>query len=142
MKKKVLVLCTGNSCRSQMAHGYLESLAGAGLEVFSAGLEAKGLDPRAVAVMKDDGVDISRNTSNVVSEYRDIEFDFVLTVCDNASEKCPLFPARVQRLHQNFSDPARLPGSDDSVMNEFRYVRDQIRDYISDFVKRYVNVSS
>src|SRR5687768_14810673 len=120
MKKKVLVLCTGNSCRSQMAHGYLNYFGDHELEVYSAGIETHGLNPRAVAVMKEDGIDISHPTSNNISEYAGLEFDFVLTVCDNAREHCPYFPAKVKVFHQNFPDPAKAGGTQEEVMNEFR----------------------
>ena len=142
MKKKVLVLCTGNSCRSQMAHGYLNYFGNDDLEVYSAGLETHGVNPYAIAVMRDDDVDISNHTSNHLSEYENIEFDFVLTVCDNARENCPYFPAKVKTFHNNFPDPAKATGTEDQVMNEFRKVRDMIREYTSDFIKRYVNISS
>lgn len=142
MKKKILVLCTGNSCRSQIAHGYLEFFGGNALEVYSAGIETHGVNPRAIKVMKEDGIDISSHTSNHVGEYADLEFDFVLTVCDNARENCPYFPARVRTFHQNFPDPAKATGTEEQIMNEFRRVRDMIRQYTSDFVTRYINVSS
>lgn len=142
MKKKILVLCTGNSCRSQMAHGYLNSFASGQLEVYSAGLETHGVNPRAIGVMKEDGIDISHHTSNNIKEYEALEFDFVLTVCDNAKEHCPFFPAKVKTFHNNFPDPAKARGSEEEVMNEFRKVRDMIRDYTRDFIVNYVNVSS
>jgi arsenate reductase len=142
MKKKVLVLCTGNSCRSQIAHGYLNYFGSQELEVYSAGIETHGVNPRAIAVMKEDGVDISRHTSNNVNEYAHEDFDFVLTVCDNARENCPYFPAKVQSFHFNFPDPAKAKGSEEEIMNQFRMVRDMIRKYTREFVQNYVNVSS
>jgi arsenate reductase len=142
MRKKILVLCTGNSCRSQIAHGYLEYLANGELEVYSAGIETHGVNPRAIAVMKEDGIDISRHTSNHISEYENVDFDFVLTVCDNAKENCPYFPARIQMLHHNFPDPAKATGAEEVVMQEFRNVRDMIRRYTRDFILNYVNVTS
>ena len=96
---RILVLCTGNSCRSQIAHGYLQHFAGTRAEVYSAGVETHGVNPRAIAVMKEDGVDISHHTSNNVDEYRDIVFDHVITVCDNAKERCPWFPSNAQNFH-------------------------------------------
>lgn len=131
--KKVLILCTGNSCRSQMAHGYLQKFAGEKAEIYSAGVEIHGVNPRAVAVMKEDGVDISSHTSNRLDEYRNIDFDFVITVCDNVREHCPYFPADIRKLHQSFPDPARAQGSEDEIMQEFRLVRDQIKDYCGRF---------
>jgi arsenate reductase (thioredoxin) len=142
MKKKILVLCTGNSCRSQIAHGYLNFFGGQSLDVYSAGIETHGVNPRAVTVMREDGVEISGHTSNNVNEYANEEFDFVLTVCDNAKENCPYFPAKVRTFHFNFPDPAKAKGSDEEIMNNFRMVRDMIRKYTRDFVKEYINVSS
>lgn len=142
MKKKILVLCTGNSCRSQIAHGYLNAFSSGQLDVYSAGLETHGVNPRAIAVMKEDGIDISKHTSNNITEYETLEFDFVLTVCDNAREHCPYFPAKVQTFHNNFPDPAKAKGSEEEVMKEFRKVRDMIRDYTRNFIIHYVNVSS
>jgi arsenate reductase (thioredoxin) len=142
MRKKILVLCTGNSCRSQIAHGYLEYFANGELEVYSAGIQTHGVNPRAIAVMKEDGIDISSHTSNHISEYENVDFDFVLTVCDNARGNCPYFPARIQVLHQNFPDPAKARGPEEVIMEEFRNVRDMIRRYTSDFILNYVNVTS
>ena len=102
--KKVLVLCTGNSCRSQLAEAYLRHFAGDRAEVYSAGVETHGVNPRAIATMKEDGIDISSHTSNHVDEYRDIDFDFVITVCDHAREVCPYFPTNAMKFHHNFPD--------------------------------------
>ncbi|MFZ6008702.1 MAG: arsenate reductase ArsC [Bacteroidota bacterium] len=142
MKKKVLVLCTGNSCRSQMAHGYLQHFGGPDLEVYSAGIETHGVNPRAIAVMKEDGIDISQHTSNNVNEYAGEEFDFVITVCDNAKENCPYFPSKVKTFHYNFPDPAKAKGTGQEIMNAFRDVRDMIKKYSSDFIRDYINISS
>lgn len=142
MKKKILVLCTGNSCRSQMVHGYLNYFGSANLEVYSAGIETHGVNPRAIAVMKEDGIDISHHTSNNVKEYGHIDFDFVLTVCDNARENCPYFPAKIKTFHFNFPDPAKAKGDETELMNQFRMVRDMIRKYSRDFIRNYVNLSS
>jgi arsenate reductase len=136
--KKVLVLCTGNSCRSQIAHGYLQQFAGNKAQVYSAGVEIHGVNPKAVKIMADDGVDISSHTSNNVDEYMDIPFDYIITVCDNAKENCPYFPSKAQRLHQNFPDPAKATGTEQEVMEEFKRVRDMIKVYTADFVKQYV----
>lgn len=132
--KRILVLCTGNSCRSQIAEGYLRYFAGDRAEVYSAGIEAHGVNPRAVQVMKEDGVDISRQRSNNVREYTGISFDFVITVCDNAKERCPIFPSTAKQLHQNFDDPAKATGTDTEVMNAFRKVRDEIKGFCRNFV--------
>ena len=136
--KRILVLCTGNSCRSQMAEGWLRFFAGEKLEVQSAGVEAHGLNPKAVAVMKEAGVDISAHTSKTVEAVQGKDFDIVLTVCDNARERCPYFPARAMKLHQDFPDPALARGTDEEVMETFRSVRDQIKHYCQAFVIQHV----
>ena len=141
-KKKILVLCTANSCRSQIAHGYLNSFGGNNVEVYSAGVRSDGVNPRAVAIMKEDGVDISHHTSNHVDEYKDIEFDFVITVCNNAKESCPYVPAKVKILDHDFPDPATATGPEEHIMEQFRLVRDLIRRYTRNFIKEYINVSS
>jgi len=134
MKKKILVLCTGNSCRSQIAEGYLRLFAGDRAEVYSAGFETHGVNPRAIETMKEDGVDISKNTSNNIDEYRNIDFDFVITVCDNARERCPFFPTNAKKFHRNFSDPAKATGTEEEIKERFREVRQQIKDYCEKFV--------
>lgn len=131
----ILVLCTGNSCRSQMMQGFLQQMLSDKANVYSAGIETHGLNPRAVKVMAETGIDISGHTSNHVDEYRDIPFDYVITVCDHANEHCPLFPSNAKKLHHNFSDPAKVPGDDESVMPLFRKTRDEIRQWCEDFVK-------
>ena len=133
-KKKVLVLCTGNSCRSQIAEGYLRQFAGDRAEVYSAGVETHGVNPRAIAIMKEDGTDISSHTSNNIDEYAGIEFDFVITVCDNARERCPYFPTRAKKFHYNFPYPAKATGTEEEIMSEFRKVREMIKSYCRDFV--------
>ncbi|HEX2684837.1 MAG TPA: arsenate reductase ArsC, partial [Ferruginibacter sp.] len=105
--KKILVLCTGNSCRSQMAEGYLRYFTNGAAEVYSAGIEAHGLNAKAVAVMKEDGIDISGQASDIAGKYAGIDFDYVITVCDHAGENCPVFPGSARKLHQDFPDPAR-----------------------------------
>lgn len=132
--KRILVLCTGNSCRSQIAEGYLRHFAGDKAEVYSAGVETHGVNPRAIATMAEDGIDISAHTSNNITEYRDIPFDFVITVCDNAKERCPFFPTTAQQFHENFPDPAKATGSEEEIMQQFRAVRQLIKDYTQSFV--------
>lgn len=136
--KNILVLCTGNSCRSQIAHGYLQAFAGDKAQVYSAGVEVHGVNPKAVKIMADDGVDISHHTSNHVDEYMDIPFDYIITVCDNAKENCPYFPSKAQRFHQNFPDPAKATGTEQEVMDEFKRVRDMIKTYVAYFKEQYV----
>ena len=134
MKKKILVLCTGNSCRSQIAEGYLRYFAGEKAEIFSAGVETHGVNPKAIATMQEDGIDISKHTSNNIDEYHDIDFDFVLTVCDNAKERCPYFPTKAKKYHKNFPDPAKAIGTEEEIKEQFRQVRQQIKNYCREFV--------
>lgn len=136
--KKVLVLCTGNSCRSQIADGYLRHFAGDKAQIYSAGVETHGVNPKAIATMQEDGIDISGHTSNNVLEYKDIEFDYVITVCDNAKERCPYFPSKAQLFHHNFPDPAKATGTEEEVKQQFASVRNMIKDYCEDFVKKYI----
>lgn len=133
--KRILVLCTGNSCRSQIAEGYLRYFAGDKAIVYSAGVETHGVNPRAVQTMQEDGIDISQHTSNNMDEYRDIDFDFVITVCDNAKERCPFFPSGAQKFHHNFPDPAKATGSEEEIMAQFRSVRNEIKEYCRNFVQ-------
>ena len=137
--KKILVLCTGNSCRSQIAEGYLRYFANGKAEIYSAGIETHGVNPRAVATMKEDGIDISGHTSNNINEYRDMDFDFVITVCDNAKETCPFFPSRAEKFHYNFPDPAKVQGTDEEIKQQFREVRQQIKTYCEAFIKAHIN---
>jgi arsenate reductase len=135
--KNVLVLCTGNSCRSQLMHGYLTQLLGEKAAVFSAGIETHGVNPKAVAVMLEEGLDISHHTSNHVEEYAAVPFDYVITVCDNANEACPVFPSSATKLHHNFPDPAKAAGTSEEVMSQFRAVRDQVKAYAVNFARQY-----
>lgn len=132
--KRILVLCTGNSCRSQIAEGYLQHFAGNKAQVYSAGVETHGVNPKAVATMQEDGIDISHQTSNHIDEYRHLDFDFVITVCDNARERCPYFPTNAKMFHHNFPDPAKATGTDEEVAEKFREVREQIKNYCRQFV--------
>ena len=136
--KNILVLCTGNSCRSQMAEGYLRHFAGDKATIYSAGVKTHGVNPKAIQVMAEDGIDISKHTSNHVDEYQHIPFDIVITVCDNANEACPYFPGNVERFHQNFPDPPKFQGTEDEIMNEFRRVRDMIKEYSANFVQQHI----
>lgn len=133
--KNILILCTGNSCRSQIAHGYLEYFTNAEqVKIYSAGVETHGVNPKAIAIMKEDGIDISKHTSNNIDEYFEIPFDYVITVCDNAKERCPFFPTQAQKFHYNFPDPAKATGTDEEIFSEFRNVRLMIKDYCQEFV--------
>jgi arsenate reductase (thioredoxin) len=132
--KKILVLCTGNSCRSQIAEGYLKHFAGNKAAIYSAGVETHGVNPLAIAIMNEDGIDVSKHTSNNIEEYRNIHFDFVITVCDNAKERCPFFPSNAKKFHYNFPDPAKAIGTEEEILEAFRVVRQMIKDYCEEFV--------
>jgi arsenate reductase len=132
--KNVLVLCTGNSCRSQLAEGFLRHLLNGKAAVYSAGVEIHGVNPKAIETMKEVGIDISNHTSNHISEYESIEFDFIITVCDHAKESCPHFPSNAIKFHQNFPDPAKAIGTAEEVKIEFARVRKMIEEYCTAFV--------
>lgn len=134
---RILVLCTGNSCRSQMAEGYLRYFSGDKAEIHSAGVETHGVNPRAVAIMLEDGIDIGGHTSNNIDEYRDLSFDHVITVCNNARERCPWFPTTAQKHHRDFADPAKVNGTEEEIMRAFRTVRAEIKAYCRDFIAQY-----
>lgn len=123
----LLVLCTGNACRSQMAEGFLRALGDDRLSVSSAGITPTGLDPRATQVMAELGIDISGHNSDQAGRYLQDHFDYVITVCDNAQENCPVFPGEAKRLHWPFDDPAATTGSDEEVLPQFRRIRDEIK---------------
>jgi arsenate reductase (thioredoxin) len=132
-KKRVLILCTGNSARSQMAEGLLRHDAGDRFEVFSAGTRPTQVRPEAIAVMRELGIDISNHHSKGVDEFAGQSFDYVLTVCDNAEESCPVFPGKTTMIHQDFEDPAAFEGSGEERLAPFRRVRDSIRQYLQSF---------
>ncbi|MBD2702219.1 arsenate reductase ArsC [Spirosoma sp. BT702] len=134
--KRILVMCTGNSTRSQMAQGYLQHFAGNRAQVFSAGVETHGLNLKAVQIMADDGIDISHHTSNHVSEYAGISFDYVITVCDHAQERCPIWLGNATRIHQNFTDPSKATGSVEEIWNSYKSVRNEIRDFSLHFAQK------
>ncbi len=126
-KKNVLVLCTGNSCRSQLAEGYIRHFHGHIANVYSAGVETHGVNPKAIETMAADGIDISDHTSNHVDEYLHIPFELIITVCDHASERCPIFPSSAQRIHHNFPDPAKAIGTNEEILEAFKKVREEIK---------------
>ncbi|MBM72130.1 MAG: protein tyrosine phosphatase [Crocinitomicaceae bacterium] len=132
----ILVLCTGNSCRSQIAHGFLKSLA-PNDNIYSAGIEIYGINPKAIKAMSEVGVDISLHTSNHIQEYNNIEFDHIITVCDHAAENCPHLSSNAQRHHFNFPDPAKALGSEKEINDEFREVRNKIEKYVKQFIHDY-----
>jgi len=134
-KKKILILCTGNSARSQMAEGLLKHITGDKYEVHSAGTKPSTVRPEAIKVLAEIGIDISNNRSKSADEFAKVEMDYVLTVCDNARETCPYFPAKTKMIHHTFDDPP-APGETDeqTSLNIFRRVRDEIKDYLTRFV--------
>lgn len=138
----ILILCTGNSCRSQMAHGYLKLFAKDKAMIYSAGIETHGLNPDAVAIMKEDGIDILHHTSNNINEYTHIDFDYIITVCDHAKENCPFIPSiNAKRLHQNFFDPSKTEGLKEVVHEAFEKARNEIKGYCKAFVKENIHLS-
>ena len=132
---KILVLCTGNSCRSQMAEGFFRHYLPKSDTIRSAGITTHGVNPGAVKVMAEIGIDISGHTSNNLNEYIKDEFDYIITVCDNAANHCPVFPGAGQRLHWPFDDPAGAVGTDEEILDEFRRVRDEIGIKITAWLK-------
>lgn len=131
--KKVLFLCTGNSCRSQMAEGWAKALYPGKIEAYSAGTAPHGVDPRAIKVMAEAGVDISKHRSKNVNEFKDIEFDLVVTVCDKARESCPVYFGKAQKLHRSFEDPpflAKDAKTEEEALSHYRRVRDEIKDFV------------
>lgn len=134
-KKKILVLCTGNSARSQMGEGLFRAELGDAFEVFSAGTRPSAVRPEAIAVMKEIGIDISGHRSKSVDEFAGQSFDYLVTVCDNARDNCPVFPAGAVRLHWSFEDPDSVRDNQDHRLAAFRRIRDQIRDRVQAFVR-------
>jgi arsenate reductase len=130
---RILFLCTGNSCRSQMAEGFCRDLKGDLIDAYSAGLEAHGLNPYAVKVMKEASIDISGQKSKTVNELKGLEFDYVITVCDSAYESCPIFPAKTRVIHKGFDDPPRLAKeakTEEEALGHYRRVRDEIKNFV------------
>ncbi|HEV8368972.1 MAG TPA: arsenate reductase ArsC [Pyrinomonadaceae bacterium] len=133
-KQRVLILCTGNSARSQMAEGLLREMSGDRYEVASAGVAPSQVRPEAIAAMKEIGIDISSHRSKSVDEFLRKEFNFVITVCDNANEQCPVFPGKTKRIHWSFEDPAAAEGDAEERLRVFRRVRDEIRERLEQFI--------
>ncbi len=135
--KKILVLCTGNSCRSQIAHAFLNHYSNNDVEIYSAGIETHGVNPKAIETLAEIGIDISQNTSNLIDEYINISFDYIITVCDDAFENCPIFPiGKAVRIHQNFSDPSKKTLNKGTVREEFRKTREEINTFCKDFISK------
>ena len=138
--KNILILCTGNSCRSQIAHGYFAHFGKQNLKVYSAGIETHGVNPKAITTMAEDGIDISDHTSNHVDEYLHIPFDYILTVCDHAKENCPFIPSQTAiRIHNSFTDPSKLVSeSDEEIEAAFAATRDEIKNFVIAFVEQLI----
>lgn len=134
-KKRVLFLCTGNSCRSQMADGIINHDFAEQIEAFSAGTEPHGLNPKAVAVMAEIGIDIATNSSDHLSQYESQKFDYVITLCGDAHEKCPLFVGGVKRVHIGFDDPPKASGTEPEILDVYRRVRDEIRQQLGNYFR-------
>jgi len=134
MKKRILFLCTHNSCRSQMAEGLVNHDLGDRFEAFSAGTEATRVNPIAILVLTELGIDISRQRSKTIDEFEGEQFDFVITLCGDANENCPLFFGGVQRVHIGFDDPSRFQGDARELLNEFRRVRDEMRARLTEYL--------
>jgi arsenate reductase len=134
---KVIFLCTGNSCRSQMAEGFTRELGKGKIAAYSAGTNPTGLNERAVIVMREIGIDISQQTSKAIDEELLKKMDVVITLCDNASESCPWTPPEIKRLHWSLKDPAKATGTEEELMREFRLVRDEIRERVVTFLREY-----
>jgi arsenate reductase (thioredoxin) len=137
-KKKILVLCTGNSCRSQMAEGWIRYYSGDAANVWSAGIESHGLNTYAVKSMMDAVIDISKQQSKTIEELPDIEFDFIITLCDEAKEKCPVFSGGGEYIHRSFTNPLLASGTEEEKMVVFNSIRDEIEDFVFDFVHVHV----
>jgi arsenate reductase (thioredoxin) len=132
-KLKILFLCTGNSCRSQMAEAFTNYLKGDEITAFSAGTKPRGIDPRTIEVMEETGIDLTGQKSQDIDEFLDSEFDFVITLCGDAKEACPIFPGKSTIIHRGFDDPPRLAltaGSNEEALSHYRRVRDEIREFI------------
>lgn len=140
-KKRILILCTGNRCRSQMAEGWVRHFGGQWFDVHSAGTQPRGVHPLAIRVMREAGVEIGSQTSEHVDKYRDRRFDVVVTVCDAAREACPVFPNADRTVHQAFDDPDKATGTSEQVLAEFRRVRDEVRDWAEHFVAETLRAS-
>ena len=134
MKKKVLFLCTGNSCRSQMAEGFLNNLGGENFIAFSAGSKPSSINPFTIRVMQEKGIDISNNKSEHLDKYLSDTFDYIITVCDNAKDSCPIFPGNHNKLHWDIEDPAEYAGTEEEILNFFRTIRDKIGSNVREFI--------
>ena len=136
-----LVICTGNSCRSQMAEAYLRHFAeihNLKVSIFSAGIEAQGVNPKVIDTLSDDNIDISKHTSNTIDEYINHDISHVITVCDHASENCPIFPKKTIKTHQNFYDPTKATGSEHEINEAFKKTRIQIKKFCENYINQFI----
>ena len=141
--KKILVLCTGNSCRSQIAHGLLNYYTNETIEIYSAGIEAHAVNPKAVETLAEIGVNISNHSSNLIDDYIHISFDYIITVCDNAAAKCPLFPkGKASKIHKSFSDPSKQIGDEETIRKAFRKIREEINVFCKNFISENLSNQS
>ena len=135
-RKRVLFLCTSNSCRSQMAEGFLRHIAGDRFEVFSAGVKPTQVNPLAIKVMAEAGIDISEHRSKSAMEFLGQQFDYIITVCDNAKQTCPVFPGKHEKIHWDLEDPAEAQGNEEERLSFFRRIRDEIKSMVNNFKDR------
>jgi arsenate reductase len=137
---KILIVCTGNSCRSQMAEAWIRKFSGNQIQVFSAGTHPEKVNPVAVKVMQIECVDISHHKSNLVDDFKDVDFNFVITVCDDANKKCPHFPSTAKKIHKSFPDPAKAKGTETEILKIYRDVRDSLKEFVIDFLEKELDV--
>ena len=138
--KKILIVCTGNSCRSQMAEAWMRKFAGDKAQVFSAGTHPEKVNPIAIKVMQMEYIDISHHKSNLVDDYLNEELDYVITVCDDANKKCPHFPSTAKKIHKRFPDPAKAKGTETEILKAYRDVRDSLKEFAMDFVENELDI--
>lgn len=140
-KLNILFLCTGNACRSQMAEGWARHLKSDSINAYSAGINPIGVSSRAIKTMAEVGIDISGHTSKHIDDLKDIDFDYVITLCDNAAQNCPMFPGKAKVIHKPFKDPYFASGSEEQVMSQFAKVRDQIKDFVASLPEYLESIS-
>ena len=138
--KKILIVCTGNSCRSQMAEAWIRKFASGGVQVFSAGTHPERVNTKAIHVMQLEGLDISNHKSNLVDEFIHMDLDYVITVCDDANERCPYFPTVAKKMHKSFPDPAKAKGTEKEILKVYKDVRDSLKEFAMDFVKKELGI--
>ena len=138
--KKILIVCTGNSCRSQMAEAWIRKFASGRVQVFSAGTHPERVNTKAIHVMQLEGLDISNHKSNLVDEFIHMDLDYVITVCDDANERCPYFSTVAKKMHKSFPDPAKAKGTEKEILKVYKDVRDSLKEFAMDFVKKELGI--